>query len=197
MSDIAPSRMEYFCKAYDEHLWGQGSGIGSKQEHTVCYRQVLEELLRAHEVRSVLDIGCGDCQCFALIRWGGVQYTGIDIVPGLVANLNQHWGSANVHFVHGDVLAMQVLPPADLLIIKDVMQHWTDEEILGFLPTLDHYRLALVTNDVDDWQHYYRWHERWRPVDLRRPPFRRRGEILLENRTIPQSPTKITMLLRS
>lgn len=196
MKPIEPSRIEYFTKAYDEKLWGGGSGVGSRQQYTSHYRQILEGLLQRLPITSVLDIGCGDGTLYSLVHWGQVQYTGIDIVPEVVTRLSHQYGGLNTHFFHGDVLAMQVVPPADLLIAKDVLQHWTDEEILRFLPIMDRYRFALITNDIYAKCGQYKWHARWRPVDLRRSPFNRVGEVLLENRSIPDSPPKVTMLFR-
>lgn len=196
MTTIEPSRVEYFTRAYDEKLWGGGSGMGSRQQHTARYRALLEDLLQQFKISSVLDVGCGDGLIYSLVQWGQVHYTGIDIVPEVVTRLNREYGGINTHFLHGDVLAMQVVPPAEMLIVKDVLQHWTDEEILRFLPIMDRYRFALITNDVHAKCGQYKWHARWRPVDLRRAPFNRVGEVLLENRAIPDSPPKVTMLFR-
>lgn len=194
MTTIEPSRVEYFTRAYDEKLWG--GGMGSRQQHTARYRALLEDLLQQFKISSVLDIGCGDGLIYSLVHWGQVYYTGIDIVPEVVTRLNREYGGINTHFLHGDVLAMQVVPPAEMLIVKDVLQHWTDEEILRFLPIMDRYRFALITNDVNAKYGRYKWHARWRPVDLRRSPFNRVGDVLLENRAIPGSPPKVTMLFR-
>ena len=66
------------------------------------------------------------------------------------------------------------LPAADLLIAKDVLQHWSHSTILEWLPTLRRYRFSLITNCVepcgptrnDDCQDGW-----FRPLDIRSPPF--------------------------
>jgi hypothetical protein len=42
-----------------------------------------------------------------------------------------------------------VLPEAELLIVKDVMQHWSDKAVVAFLPVLARFRYALITNCVN------------------------------------------------
>ena len=108
--------------------------------------------------------------------------------------------------MHGNALEM-TLPSADLLILKDVMQHWLPEEILGFLPQLDRYRYALVTNDVPasqepiEWYQRWRrgrplkWHDRWHPVVLDEPPYSfRPGRVVLVDHIHRKFPPKLTTL---
>src|SRR5262249_21549647 len=66
------------------------------------------------------------------------------------------------------------LPVADLLIVKDVMQHWSNHSILSFLPSLRRYSFALVTNCVNPHGPTINKdiHEgEFRYLDIRLPPF--------------------------
>src|SRR5207302_753558 len=96
---------------------------------------------------SVVDFGCGDWQFSQLIDWSATQYLGCDIVPSVVAENRRRFERPNVKFVElsGDHVD---LPTADLLIVKDVLQHWSNDAVLGFVPTLKRYRHVLVTNCV-------------------------------------------------
>ncbi len=197
---------EYFCNVYANCLWGPGSGVGSIPKNTVHYRRVLKTLLTELGIRTVLDIGCGDWQLGNLVPWGDIGYTGIDIVPDLVAANQERYGSPRRRFMHGNALEM-ALPPADLLILKDVMQHWLPEEILHFLPQLDRYRYSLITNDGHEskeppkWYQRWRsvkpleWHDRWHPIVLDEPPYNfRPGRIVLVDHLRRTYPPKITTL---
>ena len=67
------------------------------------------------------------------------------------------------------------MPKADLLIAKDVLQHWSNDDILAFIPRLRNYRAALVTNGFHEMR-MLRLNQNIstgdvRPVDLARSPF--------------------------
>ena len=163
-----------FEQIYATSEWGSGSGEGSSQAHTRGYVRFLRRFLRVEGVRSVVDLGCGDWQFSRLIDWTGIQYDGFDIVPGLVEHNDRMFSAPNVRF-HHFTTHWPDLPKADLLIVKDVLQHWSNGTIQDFLPTLAHYPSSLVTNCVDPsgkptanqdcpdgW---------FRPLDIRLPPF--------------------------
>lgn len=140
-----------FSKIYHNHSWGGGSlsGPGSDLRLVRPYLGVLRRFLADPklDIKTIVDIGCGDWAFSRTIDWGDRHYTGIDIVPGVVENLQKTYGSSNRVFVRMNFLEMDP-PPADLVIIKDVLQHLSNESILHFLSrTLGRYRYALVTND--------------------------------------------------
>jgi hypothetical protein len=66
------------------------------------------------------------------------------------------------------------LPAADLLIAKDVFQHWSDEAVLEFLPVLARFKYALITNCVNPsgpTKNLPIVDGDFRYLDLRLPPF--------------------------
>lgn len=162
---------EIFSRAYGSNEWTGGSGVGSRPETTTSYRRLIEELIRTAQVRSVLDLGCGDWQFSRLMDWRGADYLGIDVVPEVIAANQSAYARPRVRFVHADFRHAQ-LPSADLVLVKDVSQHWSNAQVTVFLPRLAKFRRALVTNttngirdnqDIPDGE--------WRPLDLRLPPF--------------------------
>jgi SAM-dependent methyltransferase len=174
-SRSVPSMKSRFERIYDRNDWGYGSGEGSLESNTRPYRRFLQRFLRKHHIRSVVDLGCGDWQFSRWVDWTGIAYLGVDIA-GLVIQRNQQlYACANIRFVEAD-LATYDLPPADLVLVKDVLQHWPNDLILGFLPKLERYMYALVTNcavptapgqvvnaDID--------FGAFRPLNLNAPPF--------------------------
>ena len=169
------------------------SGPGSWPELTVEYRRILQDCLRRLQVRSVVDIGCGDWASSRHIYWSGISYLGVDVVPDLIEWLNATYGSDHVRFSCADAVRDD-LPTADLAIAKDVLQHWPNHAVQALLPRLSRFRYALVTNDREcvvpgDWRSL--WLPRrvgrlnddipiggWRPLDLLSSPFRLRAERL-------------------
>ena len=58
----------------------------------------------------------------------GVKYTGIDIVKDVVERNQEIYGSPSINFKHGNILEM-TCENYDLVLIKDVLQHMTDEDV--------------------------------------------------------------------
>jgi len=173
----ADGALDAFRRIYRTDHWKGGSGEGSHVDATVAYRQVLEAVAGASDVGSIVDAGCGDWQFSRLVNWSGARYTGIDIVPEVVAVNTESFGTDRLEFFTGDIRT-QVLPRADLLICKDVLQHWDIDSIRAFLArNLGRYRYALITNDVSSVHIDAGMLNAeialgaWRPVDLERPPF--------------------------
>lgn len=139
---------ERFERIYANNEWRHGSGSGSRVKHTRGYVRMLQRFLREHAIRSVVDLGCGDWQFSSFVRWDGVQYRGFDLVPSIIEQNRQRFSAPNVefHLYSGDFAE---LPAADLLIVKDVLQHWSNEAIEAFLPTMRQYKYSLVTNCVN------------------------------------------------
>ena len=176
---------EYFKKIYEKDEWGCGSGIGSLEPYTRKYRKILQDILEKRNIRSVLDIGCGDWQLGSLIDWP--EYTGIDIVSSVVNNLKKKYP---YNFICGNALKM-ILPQADLLILKDVMQHWLPSEIISFVPKIKEYKFALITNDISVIDES-KLHERWHPVII--SDYGLKGELVLQEQVFHTY--KATYLLR-
>ena len=137
-----------FQEIYATNEWLHGSGEGSLPEHNRGYIRFLEKFIRREGIASVVDLGCGDWQFSRLIDWRGVLYDGYDIVPAVIdANRRAHAGdNIRFHLYDGDPAH---LPGGDLLVVKDVLQHWSDRAVDNFLPVLDRYRFALITNCVN------------------------------------------------
>ena len=165
---------EIFDDIYRNDRWKGGSGTGSSEEATRPYREFLHNFLRSNDIRSVLDLGCGDWQFSQHMDWSGIDYLGVD-VSKVVLEGTRRFARPGVEFRALNA-ATDPLPPADLLIAKDVLQHWSNADILALLPKLAGFRFALFTNgflpgeeartneDIATGMHY-------RPVDLRRAPF--------------------------
>jgi SAM-dependent methyltransferase len=173
--------LDAFRRIYDSDHWKGGSGEGSHAEATAAYRRVLQAVLGASDVTTVVDAGCGDWQFSQLVDWSGVRYVGVDIVPDVVEANAAAFGSEAVSFVAADVRT-EMLPGADLLVCKDVLQHWDLASIDGFVArNLGRYRYALITNDVasvhidDAMLNAEIAIGGWRPLDLERAPFGRRA----------------------
>lgn len=193
---------QVFRDIYASDAWGGGSGPGSFPEATQHYRIYLQFLMRDLGVRSVVDIGCGDWQLGRLLDWSGIDYLGVDIVPEVIGRNQAAFGQPKVNFLCADVTEdAEALPKADLLLIKDVLQHLPNGLVYWTLNNvLPRFRYALITNCVEPDSDVNRDIEPggFRPLRLEREPFSVRGETVLRfSSPDPDLPwTKHSLLVR-
>ena len=151
--DESERRKRTFELIYAERGWGAGeqgkgsSGVGSTLEFTKLYRVFLQDFLAAHGIHSVVDAGCGAWEFSQAIDWNGIDYLGVDIVAPVIEANQRRFGAANIRFAVADIVRDE-LPPADLLLVKDVLQHLSNADVNRFLAQLPRYRHVLIVNDV-------------------------------------------------
>lgn len=148
------SAAEVFGGIYRDQLWGVNdagegtSGTGSTVEATSLYRAYLQTFMKEHDIKSVVDAGCGDWEFSRTMDWTGIEYKGFDVVASVIASNTKKFTSANVHFAVANILTDE-LPPADLIISKHVLQHLPNADVKRFLARLGQYRHALLTDGVN------------------------------------------------
>lgn len=141
------SMKDTFSEIYQNRKWYKGSGSGSLAENTAPYRLLLQELINRDDIRTVIDLGCGDWQFSKLIDWSSVSYNGIDVVPEVIeSNIRLYGNLPHITFTCKDMLYEK--PKADLLIVKDVLQHWPNEDIQLFLKHVQGCKYVLITNSI-------------------------------------------------
>jgi SAM-dependent methyltransferase len=182
----AKGAREVFQRIYELSHWEGGSGQGSRLNVTQVYRDLVSCLIGSRDVRSVVDAGCGDWEFARLIDWSNVTYLGLDVVPAVIERNRSEFLRSNICFQCVDI-SDATLPRADLLLCKDVLQHWPTDSVQRFLRRLrTRYRYVLLTNDV---QSVHCAHDSlnsaiplggWRTLDLERPPFRLRPDWRLD-----------------
>ena len=71
----------------------------------------------------------------------------MDVVPKLVERNNKLFASQSVSFRLADAVA-DPLPPADLLVTREVLQHLSNRSVQTVLDKIRLYPYALITNGV-------------------------------------------------
>jgi len=145
-------RREVFRRIYADNLWGGRpgefvSGLGSTPEQADAYAEVVRAFMAAREIRSVVDLGCGDFRVAERFITADIAYTGVDIVPELIARNRRLFGTENVRFDSLDILE-DPLPAADLCLIRQVLQHLSNDQISRVLTRLGAFRYVIVTEHV-------------------------------------------------
>lgn len=139
---------------YRKNKWsGGGSGYGSSPAFTQPYRDWLANFLQSVRpgpaVLKVIDFGCGDWQSSKLIDWSGCQYLGYDVVPDVVQRNRELHGREHIQFQLSQVDFTGITDfIADVLIVKDVMQHWPLATVQQFLRLPWQVEYALFVNDT-------------------------------------------------
>lgn len=158
-----------FNSVYRTKLWGNGSGSGSTPDYTQNYRKFLQDYLKANDVKSVVDLGCGDWKFSNLIDWSGIEYVGVDVSSDIIKTNQTLYTAPGISFVHLDA-EVEDLPNADLVITKDCLQHLSNESVNNILKKLRSFDRILITQDISNTNSDCK-NGGYRKLDLRLPPF--------------------------
>ena len=116
-----------------EEFYSGSSGSGSSAEITKEYVTFLRKFIINNKIKTVSDLGSGDWQSSQLLYNDlDVQYNGYDVYKKVIEHTQKKYPSYN--FYHLDIYNNPgEIKNADLFIMKDILQHWTCEEIKNFL----------------------------------------------------------------
>ena len=143
------SNAEVFSKIYKEDLWHGGSGAGSKLENVKEYIDILQKYIDKPEVKTVLDLGCGDWQFSKFLDLSSVSYLGVDVVESVIESNSTSYSASNIKFISRDITTYEV-PKADLIICKDVLQHLCNKDVVNILvKIITSSKFSLITNDFN------------------------------------------------
>jgi len=144
---------ETFQRIYSTHTWvGRGgrfsSGIGSYGLASDQYCAFVTEFVQEHGIQSVIDLGCGDFAVGRRITEAcNIRYLGVDIVPELIEHHRNTFQDGRIEFLHADVTTDR-LPDAELCLVRQVLQHLSNEEIDRILANLGQYPYVLISEEV-------------------------------------------------
>ncbi|MBA2688235.1 MAG: class I SAM-dependent methyltransferase [Gemmatimonadaceae bacterium] len=175
--DLAEPPAEIFKNIYSTNYWGSAesrSGIGSTLDVTNALRAELKRIFAELNVQTILDAACGDFVWMREMKFqdSTISYTGVDIVPELIAANNERYGGRNIRFEVRNLIE-DPLPAADLVICRDCLVHLSNEyakkALLNIARSGSRYllttsfRLTGKNRDIRTGD--------WRPLNLLLPPF--------------------------
>lgn len=168
-----------FAHIYKTRLWAlgnpevPGSGTGSTLDATASVRTKLPRLLKSIGTRSLLDVGCGDYNWMRTVGLEDIDYIGVDIVPSLIDENQQKYGSDHIRFVQSNAVS-EPLPAADTVLIREVLFHLSFEDAMAVLRNvLSQPRdYLLVTTDNDIAFNVDIRSGDWRQLNLEAAPFK-------------------------
>ena len=123
---MSPSRTEkIFTRIYTKSSWGDHeskSGAGSGIARTESLRPALTRLALDLEIRSLLDLPCGDFNWMRHTDLPGIDYTGVDIVQPLIERNQAMYTQPGRRFLRLDMIC-DALPRTDLILCRDGFVH--------------------------------------------------------------------------
>jgi hypothetical protein len=138
------NHINIFSDIYENNIWGNDnaenykgtSGDGSTIKYNTKYIFFLQYFIKQNNIKSVADLGCGTFLCGNEIYKNlDILYTGYDAYEKIINNNNMKFeNSSKFSFCVLDILNNKTnIEPADLCILKDILQHWLITEIYEFL----------------------------------------------------------------
>lgn len=141
-------------QVYDMKLWGGKtfdfySGAGSHNPEII--NPYLDALVRFLESFStplvVCDLGCGDFNIGSQLVKFAKRYIAIDIVESLIDRNKKLYKAYNLEFQCLDI-SKDELPSGDCIILRQVLQHLSNEEIQRIVLKLYAYKYIVLTEHV-------------------------------------------------
>lgn len=98
------------------------SGPGSFLENAGDSIEFLQAIIKQKNIKTILDLGCGDWNWMSKVDLSGVNYIGWDCDEEMIKSSNEKFGSPSVLFEVKDIVTSE-FPKVDLIICRDVLFH--------------------------------------------------------------------------
>jgi hypothetical protein len=142
------------AQVYALNLWGKNneafySGDGSHHPEIVQpYLEAVIAFLSSFEKPLVVcDLGCGDFNIGKNLVVNAEQYIAIDIVEDLIHHNKSKYQLEKLSF-HCLDIATAVLPKGDCAIVRQVLQHLSNDEIQIIIKKLTAYKYIILTEHL-------------------------------------------------
>ncbi len=152
-----------FTNIYENSTWGKNnyknyngsSGAGSRLDiNKDTYIPFLKNFIIDNNIKTIVDLGSGDFICGPAIYDDlDIEYTGYDAYKKIQKYNSKKYNSKKYNFIHLDFCNnKEDIINSDLCILKDVLQHWSLDNIYKFLDYLissKKYKYILIINCSD------------------------------------------------
>ncbi len=159
------------------------AGPDTIMEAIIPYRGFLESFIALNRIASIVEIDCGDWQHTRFTLPDAVTYLGLDRSAAVVERNNARFASATHRFAVMPADADDI-PVAQLLLMKDALQHLGNDSIRALCDTLfPRFAHCLLTDSyrkLDTPQNTDIPDGGFRCLDLSAAPFHLDGAFVLE-----------------
>jgi hypothetical protein len=124
---------EIFTNIYNSNHWKSKesvSGAGSEKIQTNSLILDLTKLFTKYNIKSILDIPCGDFNWMKDVDLCGASYIGADIVENLIESNRKIFETDEIIISKFEVLNLisDTLPKTDIIINRDCLVHLSFED---------------------------------------------------------------------
>jgi SAM-dependent methyltransferase len=152
LRNVNKTSEEVFNRIYRTNVWGgargelySGPGSHISEAAQVYVRAIRDLALKEGFInRRFVDLGCGDFSIGSQITELSSSYIGIDIVQELVTQNQNLFGNNKVSFSHLDI-ANDPIPNGDVCLVRQVLQHLSNEQISSILAKLRSFKWIVIT----------------------------------------------------
>lgn len=168
---------DLFTEYYKNNTWSGKeslSGPGSDYEQTKYLVPELDIMLKYLNIKSMLDIPCGDFNWMKNINLEKMSYHGADIVEPLINKNNKKYKTNNISFSVIDIVNDK-LPTVDLIMVRDCLVHLPNNDVFKALKNIkdSKSKYLLTTNFL--WNHKEDNQDiavgDWRRINLQKTPY--------------------------
>ncbi|MEA3229477.1 MAG: class I SAM-dependent methyltransferase [archaeon] len=164
-----------FSNIYRANLWENHesvSGIGSTIKNTKMTRQELPAVINKYNIRSLLDMPCGDFNWMKKTRLDIDMYIVGDIVPEIITENKNRYNSKNIKFIILDMIKDN-LPKADLILCRDCLIHFSFKDIVSTMRNFKKSgsKYLLTTTFTERSENRDIVTGGWHTINLEMPPF--------------------------
>ncbi|MGB7395542.1 MAG: class I SAM-dependent methyltransferase [Pricia sp.] len=139
---------------YKSKVWGGEeqdyySGEGSHLSKIVdpYIKKILQFLLRFDSKLTVCDLGCGDFNVGSRLVDASSKYIGVDIVPELITRNQERFTDPKLEFRCLNIVT-EDLPEGDCILVRQVLQHLSNDEIATVVKKLKKFKFVIVTEHL-------------------------------------------------
>jgi hypothetical protein len=164
-----------FTDIYQSNFWADAesvSGRGSTIARTEVIRASLPALLESVGAKTLLDAPCGDFNWMRDVDLSGIEYTGADVVPELIARNRRLYEARGRSFVVLDITS-DSLPAVDVILCRDCLIHLSSRHVRDAIANFkrSNSRFLLATTHVTVRENTDIQSGDRRNINLELPPF--------------------------
>jgi hypothetical protein len=164
-----------FTNIFIEKTWKDKdslSGRGSDIEQTKHIAIEIPKLMRVFNVKSLLDIPCGDFYWMINVDLKNLKYVGADIVLDLILQNKDKYEKDNIIFRQLNIIEDN-LPSVDLILCRDCLVHFSFNDIKKSLRNIfnSQSKYLLTTTFPDRSENKNIVTGRWRTLNFGIAPF--------------------------
>ena len=172
---ISLSMKDTFTQIYEINIWknpGSVSGNGSAPIQTAEITKYLPEIIKKYNIKTILDLPCGDFNWMHSVDLNVDEYTGADIVEEIIIKNQRTYGNGKYRFIVLDI-TRDDLPKTDLIFCRDCLVHLSYDDISRAFRNIKRCGITyiLTTTFIEFSMNHDIVSGDWRPLNLELPPF--------------------------